>query len=309
MKERMRTANWYILITIIAIMFIFTTNNSEAYAKTQISAKSKIVLKGKTVKLSVEGTRKKVKWSSSNTKIAKVWSSGKVKGVKSGKATIYAQVGNKKYKCKVTVENPEISVSDYWMAEGEKLTLKVNGTSQKICWESSNPEVAMVENGKVVAKETGKVTIYATVSGKKFKCKIQVFDKEMKQVFEQMREVHRLVNKERSKRGIAPLKMNYTLCEVALIRCKETTISFTHDRPNGKSPFSLYLEKGLIKYSARGENIAMDYYDAKDVVSAWMSSLGHRQNILDERFKEIGIGYLFIEDTESIYWVQNFYAE
>lgn len=58
---------------------------------------------GKSVRLKITGTKKKVTWSSSNKKIATVSSSGKVKAKSEGTATIRAKVGKKSYKCKVTV--------------------------------------------------------------------------------------------------------------------------------------------------------------------------------------------------------------
>ncbi len=58
---------------------------------------------GSTYKLKIQNNKKKVKWSSSNSKIAKVSKNGTVTGVKKGKVTITAKVGNKKYKCKVKV--------------------------------------------------------------------------------------------------------------------------------------------------------------------------------------------------------------
>ena len=59
---------------------------------------------GETVTLKLKNNKKKVKWSSSNKKVAAVSKKGKVKGKKAGKATITAKVGKKKYNCKITVK-------------------------------------------------------------------------------------------------------------------------------------------------------------------------------------------------------------
>lgn len=59
---------------------------------------------GKTVTLKLKNNKKKIKWSSSNKKVATVTKKGKVKGKKVGKATITAKVGKKKYKCKINVK-------------------------------------------------------------------------------------------------------------------------------------------------------------------------------------------------------------
>lgn len=73
---------------------------------------------GHTIKNSVLYTNQNVKWTSSNKKIATVTSKGTIKAKKIGKCTITAQVGKKKYKCKVNVirRNPDFSgyIYDYY---------------------------------------------------------------------------------------------------------------------------------------------------------------------------------------------------
>lgn len=58
---------------------------------------------GSTYRLKIQNNKKKVKWSSSNSKVAKVNKNGTVTGLKKGTVTITAKVGSKKYKCKVKV--------------------------------------------------------------------------------------------------------------------------------------------------------------------------------------------------------------
>ena len=65
------------------------------------------LIQGKTVKLRVIGTKRKVTWKSSNKKIAKVNKKGVVKALSPGKCTITAKVRGKKLKCKVTVDTVE----------------------------------------------------------------------------------------------------------------------------------------------------------------------------------------------------------
>lgn len=77
----------------------------EAAQKIKISKKKAALFIGETLKLKVKGTSKKVKWSSNKKSIASVSSKGKVKAKKTGVATITAKVGNKRYKCKVTVKS------------------------------------------------------------------------------------------------------------------------------------------------------------------------------------------------------------
>ncbi|MBS7182992.1 MAG: Ig-like domain-containing protein [Eubacterium sp.] len=70
----------------------------------KLNKKKVVVYVGKTVRLKVKNCKKKVKWSSSNKKIATVSKKGKVKGKKPGRVVITAKSGKKKYKCRVTVK-------------------------------------------------------------------------------------------------------------------------------------------------------------------------------------------------------------
>lgn len=92
-----------IVMTFVFLVTGITFNVVDGQAAVKINKKSISIKVGKTYKLKVKGTKKKVKWSSSNKKVATVSSKGVVKGKKAGKATITAKVGKKKYKCKVTV--------------------------------------------------------------------------------------------------------------------------------------------------------------------------------------------------------------
>jgi len=104
-----------VLSTLLVVALAVTAVPIHAFAKAKGKAKlnkTKITLyAGKSVSLKVKNNRKKVKWSSSNKKVAKVSSKGKVKGIKKGKATVTAKVGKKKYKCKVTVKAKKTNTS------------------------------------------------------------------------------------------------------------------------------------------------------------------------------------------------------
>lgn len=96
--------------TLLLVLFIFAFLPIDVSAS-KISASSKSLSPGQTYTIKVSGTKKKVKWSSSNKKVATVSSKGKVKAKKVGKATITASFGKKKLKCKITVKIPKDSVS------------------------------------------------------------------------------------------------------------------------------------------------------------------------------------------------------
>ena len=116
-------------------------------------------------------------------------------------------------------------------------------------------------------------------------------------------EVIRLVNIERTNAGLSPLAKNGSACQAANTRAVEIVSLFDHVRPDGRSCFSILEEMG-ISYTSCGENIAMGQRTPEEVVQAWMNSPGHRANILNEGFEEIGVGIAEVNGT--LYWVQLF---
>lgn len=116
-------------------------------------------------------------------------------------------------------------------------------------------------------------------------------------------EVLRLTNEERSKRGIKTLEYDSKLTEAANKRAEEIAEWFSHDRPNGTECFTV-LDEYDIKYWGAGENIASNYSSPEQVMNAWMNSEGHRENILDSYFRQMGAG--FYEEDGIEYWVQIF---
>lgn len=137
--------------------------------------KSKVTMNVKEkYTLKVKGTSKKVKWSTSNKKIATVSSKGKVAAKKKGKVTITAKVGSKKYKCKVKVENPKLNKTSLSLFIKEGYTLKLNGSSQTKKWSSSNSSVVSVSDGKITALKKGTATIKVKAGKTTYKCNVTV---------------------------------------------------------------------------------------------------------------------------------------
>ena len=97
-------------------------------APVRLNKKSASVTVGKTVKLKVSGTRKKVKWSSSNSKIATVNKKGIVKARKAGNVKIVAKIGKKKLTCKVQVRN--VAKNNKKSSNKKKVCQVCNGTGQ-----------------------------------------------------------------------------------------------------------------------------------------------------------------------------------
>jgi uncharacterized protein YkwD len=112
------------------------------------------------------------------------------------------------------------------------------------------------------------------------------------------------VNVERAKEGLSALTTNSTLTSAGNVRAKEIVQSFSHTRPNGTSPFTVFSELG-ISYQAAGENIAYGQRTPQEVVTGWMNSPGHRANIMNANFGKVGIG-VYKASNGNIYWTQLF---
>ena len=107
------------------------------------------------------------------------------------------------------------------------------------------------------------------------------------------RQVAELVNVERAKYGLSPLTLNAELSNGARMKSKDMHDNkyFSHTSPTYGSPFDMMKSLG-ITYRTAGENIAMGYHTPEAVVKAWMNSKGHRDNILNASYTEIGVGYI-----------------
>ena len=117
-------------------------------------------------------------------------------------------------------------------------------------------------------------------------------------------EILKLVNIERKKAGVKPLKLSRELFRPAAIRAREITKLFSHTRPNGL-PFSSAFYG--ISYKTIGENIAAGQTSTEMVMQQWMDSPGHRANILNKNYRYLGIGYLYNSKTKyKHFWVQHF---
>lgn len=113
-----------------------------------------------------------------------------------------------------------------------------------------------------------------------------------------------LVNTERAKAGLNALTLDTEIASAALVRAKETEISFSHTRPDGRH-FSTALSDSGISFRGAGENIAWGQRSPEEVMNGWMNSEGHRANILNPNFTKIGVGY-YQNAVGRNYWTQLF---
>lgn len=99
-----------------------------------------------------------------------------------------------------------------------------------------------------------------------------------------------LTNTEREKLGLSQLQVNPLLNEAAERKAADMFAFdyWAHISPSGRTPWSFFKEVGY-SYTVAGENLAKDFSNPDSVVQAWMKSPTHRDNIIDERFSDIGV--------------------
>ena len=154
------------------------------------------------------------------------------------------------------------------------------------------------------------------------------------EIAELEKKVHDLINRERKKKGLSALGWNANLHHIARRYSRDMSERgfFSHNDPEGRCFMDRYKDDGFEcklrlgnKTCLGAENIAQDNlyrsvqyrngvpsYDwntgdeiAASVVKGWMSSKGHRENILTPYFKRQGIGIAFSEDGR-VYVTENF---
>ena len=125
-------------------------------------------------------------------------------------------------------------------------------------------------------------------------------------------QVVELTNVERAKEGLQPLKLNDRLLDAAQDHSNDMAQDdfFSHTGADGSTVGDRVRASGY-QYSTAGENIAAGQTTAAQVVEGWMNSPGHRANILNPNYTEIGVGYEYLQnDTGSVnynhYWTQVF---
>ncbi len=120
------------------------------------------------------------------------------------------------------------------------------------------------------------------------------------------KEVVRLVNKERAAAGLKPLTQKPELDKVAIAKSEDMAKNnyFSHTSPTYGSPFDMLTQFG-VKYSAAGENIAYGQKTPEEVMNGWMNSPGHRANILNANFTQIGVG-VAKKPNGQLVWTQTF---
>lgn len=150
------------------------------------------------------------------------------------------------------------------------------------------------------------ITPYATYAESTIEGQAIQLSAEEKEIADFKSEVIRLVNIERAKVKVNPLSSNEKLTEASDLRARECNQKFNHTRPDNTKWTTVY-EKFSLVYKAAGENLAYGFKTPEAVVKAWMGSSGHKANILDPDFTNIGIGF-YKNENGRIYCSQLFYT-
>lgn len=119
-----------------------------------------------------------------------------------------------------------------------------------------------------------------------------------------------ITNEERSKAGCPPVGTSPQLTEAAQGHSEDMALNdfVSHTGSNG-SQFWERIDATGYQYSSAGENIAAGYHTPEAVMDGWMGSSGHRANILNCNYQEIGVGYYLLESDTGVvnygyYWAQ-----
>jgi hypothetical protein len=97
-------------------------------------------------------------------------------------------------------------------------------------------------------------------------------------------------NEQRQKLGLPALNFNDTLSQSANLKAQDMFAHnyWAHTSPAGLSPWDFFNQAGY-QYSVAGENLAKDFYDTEGLMKAWINSPTHRDNIINNKYQEIGI--------------------
>ncbi len=99
-----------------------------------------------------------------------------------------------------------------------------------------------------------------------------------------------LINQDRQKESLAPLGLNQVLSNSALGKANDLVSKdyFAHVSPDGKKPWD-WVDRKMYEYSIVGENLAMNFTSAESVHKALMNSPSHKHNIMNEKYRDLGL--------------------
>lgn len=118
-----------------------------------------------------------------------------------------------------------------------------------------------------------------------------------------------LTNQARQQYKAGTLKQNTLLTKAATAKANDMAQQhyFAHISPAGVTPWTWFKRAGY-KYSLAGENLAIDFVQSEDVIQAWLQSTSHRRNLLNTKYRDIGVAVASakINGVDSLVVVQMF---
>lgn len=114
-----------------------------------------------------------------------------------------------------------------------------------------------------------------------------------------------LTNLARAQAGLEPLNLDMDLSEAAKLKAADMFAKnyWAHSAPDGTPPWK-FITKANYQYVYAGENLARDFNSSESVISAWLASPSHKENILKKEYRDIGFaiinGKLAGEDTTLV---------
>ena len=107
-------------------------------------------------------------------------------------------------------------------------------------------------------------------------------------------------NNERTQRGLGSLAVNSLLTQAAQAKAQDMANRnyWSHNTPDGEEPWVFITRTGY-QYMAAGENLAYGFLNSSDTVVGWMNSPGHRANILNSDYSEVGFGIVNSANYQS----------
>lgn len=190
---------------------------------------------------------------------------------------------------KGNVEKVEVIVDSAYIRNGNSIDFPVVSTVKKntildVGGLVGKWYIIILDNGKVGAIDPKEVNPVVE------KPNLQANGTNIKKLTPNEQEMVKLVNGERLKRGLSPLRVDLALSEVARFKSQDMLDNnyFSHYSPTYSSPFEMMKSFG-IKYIYAGENIAGNP-TVKEAHQSLMNSEGHKKNILNPNFTHIGIG-------------------
>jgi len=104
------------------------------------------------------------------------------------------------------------------------------------------------------------------------------------------RQIVALTNESRRRAGVAPVRVDDRLTAAAKAKLFDMLKRdyFAHRTPDGRQPWA-FMQAAGYRFQAAAENLAKGYDDERELQASWMRSHGHRANILNPQFTEIGV--------------------